>query len=83
MLVRVRSDKNLLLQGPSPETAVVKTYPVPIGGFPSLDSGSCFCGKPGERRMAVKLLAADSERYVFAESVDRVTKERAMRKRQM
>jgi hypothetical protein len=29
------------------------------------------------------LLAADSERYVFAESVDRVTKERAMRKRQM
>jgi transposase len=31
----------------------------------------------------VKLLAADSELYVFAESVDRVSKERAMRKRQM
>ena len=31
----------------------------------------------------VKLLAQDSELYVFAESVDRVTKERAMRKRQM
>jgi hypothetical protein len=31
----------------------------------------------------VKLLAADSELYVFAESADRVTKERAMRKRQM
>jgi transposase len=31
----------------------------------------------------VKLLAVDSELYVFAESVDRVTKERAMRKRQM
>src|ERR1700719_4521455 len=31
----------------------------------------------------VKLLAVDSELYVFAESVDRVTKERAIRKRQM
>jgi hypothetical protein len=31
----------------------------------------------------VKLLAADSELYVYAESVDRVSKERAMRKRQM
>jgi hypothetical protein len=31
----------------------------------------------------VKLLAQDSELYVFAESVDRVTKERAMRRRQM
>jgi len=31
----------------------------------------------------VKLLAVDSELYVFAESVDRVTKERAMRRRQM
>ena len=31
----------------------------------------------------VKLLADDSELYVYAESVDRVTKERAMRKRQM
>jgi hypothetical protein len=31
----------------------------------------------------VKLLAADSELYVFAESGDRVTKERAMRQRQM
>ena len=31
----------------------------------------------------VKLLAADSELYIFAESEDRVTKERAMRQRQM
>jgi transposase len=31
----------------------------------------------------VKLLAADDEFYGFAESVDRVTKERGMRKRQM
>jgi hypothetical protein len=31
----------------------------------------------------VKLLARDSELYVFAENVDRVTKERAMRRRQM
>src|SRR5882757_3287267 len=31
----------------------------------------------------VKLLADDSELYVYAESVDRVTKERAMRKRQL
>ena len=31
----------------------------------------------------VKLLAADNELYVFAESVDRITKERAMRRRQM
>jgi hypothetical protein len=31
----------------------------------------------------VKLLAQDSELYVYAESVDRVSKERAMRRRQM
>jgi transposase len=31
----------------------------------------------------VKLLAVDNELYVFAESADRVTKERAMRQRQM
>ena len=31
----------------------------------------------------VKLLAEDNELYVFAESVDRVSKERAMRKRQL
>src|SRR3954469_16302697 len=31
----------------------------------------------------VKLLAEDNELYVYAESVDRVSKERAMRKRQM
>jgi hypothetical protein len=31
----------------------------------------------------VKLLAVDSELYVFAESVERVTKERAMRQRQL
>jgi hypothetical protein len=33
--------------------------------------------------VAVKLLAADGELYVFAESVERVSKERAMRKRQL
>ncbi|HEX4375845.1 MAG TPA: hypothetical protein VHZ99_01705 [Steroidobacteraceae bacterium] len=31
----------------------------------------------------VKLLAEDNELYIFAESADRVTKERAMRRRQM
>jgi hypothetical protein len=31
----------------------------------------------------VKLLEQDSELYVYAESADRVTKERAMRKRQL
>ena len=33
--------------------------------------------------VAVKLLAEDGELYVFAESVDRVSKERAMRRRQL
>jgi hypothetical protein len=33
--------------------------------------------------VAVKLLAEDDELYVYAESVDRVSKERAMRKRQL
>ena len=33
--------------------------------------------------VAVKLLAEDNELYVFAESVDRVSKERAMRRRQL
>jgi Transposase DDE domain len=33
--------------------------------------------------VAVKLLAEDGELYVYAESVDRVTKERAMRRRQL
>ena len=33
--------------------------------------------------VAVKLLAEDGELYVFAESVERVSKERAMRKRQL
>jgi hypothetical protein len=36
--------------------------------------------RPG---VAVKLLAEDDELYVYAESVDRVSKERAMRKRQL
>ena len=31
----------------------------------------------------VKLLAEDDELYVFAQSTDRVTKERAMRRRQL
>jgi hypothetical protein len=42
--------------------------------------------KPWQQARAgvqVKLLAEDSELYVYAESVDRVSKERAMRKRQM
>ena len=33
--------------------------------------------------VAVKLLAEDNELYVFAESIDRVSKERAMRRRQL
>jgi hypothetical protein len=33
--------------------------------------------------VAVKLLAEDGELYVFAESIDRVSKERAMRRRQL
>jgi hypothetical protein len=33
--------------------------------------------------LRVKLLAEDNELYAFAESADRVTKERAMRRRQM
>ena len=36
--------------------------------------------RPG---VAVKLLAEDGELYVFAESIDRVSKERAMRRRQL
>src|SRR6202012_1507967 len=43
-------------------------------------------GKPWQQARAgvqVKLLAADAELFVFAESEDRVTKERAMRQRQM
>jgi hypothetical protein len=43
-------------------------------------------GKPWQQAregVQVKLLAEDNELYVYAESVDRVTKERAMRKRQM
>jgi transposase len=36
--------------------------------------------RPG---VSVKLLAEDSELYVFAESAERVSKERAMRKRQL
>src|SRR4051794_17139149 len=42
--------------------------------------------KPWQQARAgvqVKLLAEDSELYVYAESVDRVSKERAMRQRQM
>ena len=53
MLVRDRSDKYLLLhsyfEGPSPEMAVVKTYPVPIAGFASLDSpGHVFAANPAK-----------------------------------
>src|SRR6204780_5942727 len=43
-------------------------------------------GKPWQQAregVQVKLLAVDSELYVFAESDDRVTKERAMRRRQL
>lgn len=43
-------------------------------------------GKPWQQAregVQVKLLAVDSELYVFAESIDRISKERAMRKRQM
>ena len=40
-------------------------------------------GRRPARASQVKLLAEDSELYVYAESVDRVSKERAMRKRQL
>jgi hypothetical protein len=39
--------------------------------------------KEARAGVAVKLLAEDGELYVFAESVDRVSKERAMRRRQL
>ena len=39
--------------------------------------------KPAPAKAGVKLLAQDGEFYVFAESADRVLKERAMRRRQL
>jgi hypothetical protein len=48
--------------------------------------GTDLLAKPWQQARAgvqVKLLAADSELYVFAESADCVTKKRAMRQRQM
>jgi hypothetical protein len=39
--------------------------------------------QPARPGVAVKLLAEDGELYVFAESVERVSKERAMRRRQL
>jgi len=39
--------------------------------------------QPAREGVQVKLLAEDSELYVYAESIDRVTKERAMRRRQL
>ena len=45
-----------------------------------------FLAKPWQEArpgVSVKLLAEDDELYVYAESVDRVSKERAMRKRQL
>jgi hypothetical protein len=53
MLVRTRSDIYLLShsysEGPSPETAVVKTYPVPLAGFASLESpGHVFAANPAK-----------------------------------
>src|SRR5471030_3349180 len=41
----------LARQGPSPKTAVVKTYPVPIAGFASLESaGHVFAANPAKER---------------------------------
>ena len=59
--------------------------------------GSCFCERPhclekqlltkpwqkARAGVQVKLLAEDDELYVYAESVDRASKERAMRSRQL
>jgi hypothetical protein len=53
---------------------------------PSVAAGERSAGLAWQQARAgvqVKLLAEDNELYVYAESVDRVTKERAMRKRQM
>jgi Transposase DDE domain len=56
----------------------------PKGRLSRLEKG--LLAKPWVKARAgvqVKLLAEDSELYVYAESVDRVSKERAMRQRQM
>jgi hypothetical protein len=39
------------MERPQPKTAVVKTYPVPIAGFPSLDSPHhVFAADPANER---------------------------------
>jgi hypothetical protein len=56
----------------------------PKGRLSRLEKG--LLAKPWQQARAgvpVKLLAEDNELYVYAESVDRVSKERAMRQRQM
>jgi Transposase DDE domain len=56
----------------------------PKGRLSRLEKG--LLAKPWQQARAgvqVKLLAEDSELYVYAESLDRVSKERAMRRRQM
>src|SRR5215472_14186038 len=41
------------------------------------------CAKPAPAKAGVKLLPQDGELYVFAQSADRVAKERSMRRRQL
>ena len=73
-------------------TEMRSSIPVPIYYLVGTPKGRLtrlekdLLAKPWQQARAgvqVKLLAADSELYVFAESEDRVTKERAMRQRQM
>ena len=51
------------IRPPLPKTAVVKTYPVPVGliRFARL-TGSCSCGRPDERRMARRTPTGASSR---------------------
>ncbi len=53
ILVRMQSTKHLeihdYIEPPPPKTAVVKTYPIPIAGFASLDSpGHVFAANPAK-----------------------------------
>jgi hypothetical protein len=60
--------------------------PVASGERPAcqtLAAGARRCAEPAPAKAGVKLLSEDNELYVFAESVDRISEERAMRKRQM
>src|ERR1700720_497461 len=74
----------LLAETPASDPPVQYLVGTPRGRLPRLRRS--LLAKPWQEARAgvqVKLLAEDSELYVYAESVDRVSKERAMRKRQM